>query len=167
LPDIAERIRSEFRHFVTGDHITLSGGIAIEHKKFPLYQFADLSGKAEKAAKGLGEKNAITFLRKPMKWVNFAEARNWHERFLQATRAEKDRIPHGFLARLNQIYGDERRWAWRSLYYFHRLQEGYKGQVPFLRELQRELNHPTSFDLKEFIYVISRWTALHIRNQED
>ena len=167
LPDIAERIRSEFRHFVTGDHITLSGGIAIEHKKFPLYQFADLSGKAEKAAKNCDGKNAITFLRKPMEWTDFAEARNWHERFLQATYAEKDPIPHGFLTRLNQIYGDERRWAWRSLYYFHRLQERYKEQVPFLRELQRELNHPTAFELKEFIHVISRWTALHIRNQED
>lgn len=167
LPDIAERIRSEFRHFVTGDHVTLSGGIAIEHSKYPLYQFAAKSGEAEKAAKGLGEKNAITFLRKPMKWVDFEEVRNWHERFLQATRAEKDRIPHGFLTRLNQIYTDERRWAWRSLYYFHRLQERYKGQVPFLRELQRELNHPTSFELKEFIHVISRWTALQIRNQED
>ena len=167
LPDIAERIRSEFRHFVTGDHITLSGGIAIEHNKYPLYQFAAQSGAAEKAAKGLSEKNAITFLRKPMKWVDFEKARNWHERFLQATRAEKDPIPHGFLTRLNQIYADERRWAWRSLYYFHRLQERYKGQIPFLRELQRELNHPTSFELKEFIHVISRWTALHIRNQED
>lgn len=167
LPDIAERIRSEFRHFVTGDHVTLSGGIAIEHKKYPLYQFAAQSGEAEKAAKGLGEKNAITFLRKPMKWLDFEEARNWHERFLQATRAEKDPIPHGFLTRLNHIYGDERRWAWRSLYYFHRLQERYKVQVPFLRELQHELNHPTSFELKEFIHVISRWAALHIRNQED
>ena len=167
LPHIAERIRSEFRHFVTGDHVTLSGGIAIEHNKYPLYQFAAQSGEAEKAAKGLGAKNAITFLRKPMKWVDFEKAHNWHERFLEATRAEKDPIPHGFLTRLNQIYGDERRWAWRSLYYFQRLQERYKGQIPFLRELLRELNHPTSFELKEFIHVISRWTALQIRNQED
>ena len=167
LPDIAEQIRSEFRCFVTGDHVTLSGGIAIEHKKYPLYQFAAQSGEAEKAAKGLGEKNAITFLRKPMKWLDFEETRNWHERFLEATRAKKDPIPHGFLTRLNQIYADERRWAWRSLYYFHRLQERYKVQIPFLRELQHELNHSTSFELKEFIHVISRWTALHIRNQED
>ena len=167
LPEIAERIRSEFEHFVTGDHVTLSGGIAIEHNKYPLYQFATQSGDAEKAAKGLAEKNAITFLRKPMKWGDFEKARNWHERFLQATHAEKDPIPHGFLTRLSQIYADERRWAWRSLYYFHRLQERYKAQVPFLRELQRELNHPNSFELKEFIHIISRWTALHIRNQED
>ena len=165
LPEIAERIRSEFRHFVTGDHVTLSGGIAIEHRKYPLYQFAAQSGEAEKASKGLDEKNAITFLRKPMVWADFEEVRNWHERFLEASRAERTAIPHGFLTRLNQIYADERRWAWRSLYYFHRLQERYKVQVPFLRELQRELNHPASFELKEFIHVITRWTALRIRNR--
>ena len=36
LPEIAQKIRSEFRHFITGNHVTLSGGIVIEHKKFPL-----------------------------------------------------------------------------------------------------------------------------------
>ena len=33
LPHIAHQIRAEFRAFVGGDHVTLSGGIAIEHKK--------------------------------------------------------------------------------------------------------------------------------------
>ena len=172
LPDIAEQIRTEFRHFVTGDHITLSGGIAIEHKKFPLYQFADLSDKAEKAAKNLCRKNAeckviekdaICFLRKPMSWENFVEVRNWHEKFLDAVRADKQPLPSVFLTRLNQIYADKRRWAWRSLYYFSRMQERYRAQSSFLSDLQHELNHNNTFDLKGFIQVITRWTALRIR----
>ena len=167
LPEIAERIRSEFRQFVTGDHVTLSGGIAIEHKKYPLYQFAAQSGEAEKAAKGSGEKNAITFLRKPMAWADFEIVWNWHRKFLEAIHAQRDPIPHGFLSRLNQIYADERRWAWRSLYYFSRIQERYKAQTAFLRELQHALNFETSFPLREFIHVITRWTALRIRNKED
>ena len=167
LPDIAERIRSEFRQFVTGDHVTLSGGIAIEHKKYPLYQFAAQSGEAEKAAKSIDEKNAITFLRKPMAWADFEIVRNWHRKFLEAIHAQRDPIPHGFLSRLNQIYADERRWAWRSLYYFSRIQERYKAQTSFLRELQHALNFDTSFPLREFIHVITRWTALRIRNKED
>ena len=167
LPEIAERIRSEFRQFVTGDHLTLSGGIAIEHKKYPLYQFAAQSGEAEKAAKGSGEKNAITFLRKPMAWADFEVVRSWHRKFLEAIHAEREPIPHGLLSRLNQIYADEKRWAWRSLYYFHRLQERYKAQTPFLRELQHALNLETPFQLREFIHVITRWTALRIRNKED
>ena len=167
LPEIAERIRSEFRHFVTGDHVTLSGGIAIEHKKYPLYQFAAQSGEAEKAAKSIDEKNAITFLRKPMAWADFEIVRNWHRKFLEAIHAQRDPIPHGFLSRLNQIYADERRWAWRSLYYFSRIQERYKAQTAFLRELQHAMNFETSFPLREFIHVITRWTALRIRNKED
>ena len=167
LPEIAERIRSEFRQFVTGDHVTLSGGIAIEHKKYPLYQFAAQSGEAEKAAKGSGEKNAITFLRKPMAWADFGVVGNWHSKFLDAVRAEKNPLPSVFLTRLNQIYTDEKRWAWRSVYYFSRLQERYRSQTPFLRELQHALNFDTSFQLREFIQVITRWTALRIRNKED
>ena len=41
LPQIAHQIRDEFRAFVGGEHVTLSGGIAIEHKKYPLYQLAE------------------------------------------------------------------------------------------------------------------------------
>ena len=167
LPEIAERIRSEFRQFVTGDHVTLSGGIAIEHKKYPLYQFAAQSGEAEKAAKSIDEKNAITFLRKPMAWADFEVVRNWYSKFLDAVRAARSPLPSVFLTRLNQIYTDEKRWAWRSLYYFSRMQERYNEQTPFLRELQHALNFDTSFQLREFIHMITRWTALRIRNKED
>ena len=48
LPEIARQIRAELKKFVTGDHVTLSGGIAIEHKKYPLYQFASESEIFEK-----------------------------------------------------------------------------------------------------------------------
>lgn len=166
LPEVAERIRSEFHQFITGDHVTLSGGIAIEHKKYPLYQFAAQSGAAENAAKGLPEKNAITFLHKPMTWTDFNVVRDWHQEFLKALRADRDSLPRSVLTRLSQIYADEKRWAWRSLYNFHRLQERYKAQIPFLRKLQHALNFDTSFELREFIHIIIRWTALRIRNQE-
>ena len=167
LPEIAEKIRSDFGAFVTGNHITLSGGIAIEHKKYPLYQFASQSGDAEDGAKSLDGKNAITFLQKPMKWADFERIGEWHDRFLDATRANRDALPRGFLTRLSQIYTDEKRWAWRSLYYFHQLQERYKSQAHFLRELQNELNFEDSLNLKSYIHIITRWTALRIRNRGD
>lgn len=167
LPEIAEQIRSEFRHFVTGDHVTLSGGIAIEHKKYPLYQFAAQSGEAEDGAKGLSGKNAITFLRKPMTWADFEVVGNWHNRFLDAANADRNPLPRGFLNRLSYIYSAKEmegmRWAWRSLYYFHRLQERYRSQNSFLRELENELNFENSFDLKSYIHIVTRWTALKIR----
>ena len=170
LPEIAKKIRSEFRQFVTSDHITLSGGIAIEHQKFPLYQFADISGSAEKAAKNYDGKNAITFLQKSISWDEFDYVSEWHHKFLDALTAEK-RLPRDILARLNQIYSKTElegwRWAWRSIYYFHRLLERNRSQERFIRELQGELNHNDTFELREFIHVITRWTALRIRNKED
>ncbi len=171
LPEITTKIRSEFRNFVTGDHVTLSGGIVIEHKKFPLYQFADISGTAEGKAKSLrrvnadGEvikKDAITFLQKPMSWDNFDLVSEWHHKFMNMLAAEKS-LPQDFLTRLNQIYGDKKRWAWRSIYYFHRLQQQHKDKTEFIEELRQTLNHETDPLLREFIQVITRWTALHIR----
>ena len=167
LPEIARRIRCEFREFVTGDHVTLSGGIAIEHRKFPLYQFAEQSGDAEGAAKARDGKNAITFLRTPMVWSDFESVRAWHERFLAAMSADRDRLPSAFLTQLNAIYADEKKWAWRSIYYFSRLKERYSTQAPFLDELRQELNHKTSSRLRDVIDVITRWTALRVRNKED
>ena len=174
LPEIAEQIRTEFRHFVTGDHVTLSGGIAIEHMKYPLYQFAAQSGSAEDAAKDIDDnKDAITFLQLPMKWKNFNDVRDWHQKFIGLLTGQ-DQLPRDILTRLPQIYAveelKEHRWAWRSLYYFHRLQERYKHdeQIDFLRDLKQKLNHEDSSQFREeLIHVITRWTALRIRNKED
>ena len=176
LPDIATQIRAKFRQFVTGDHITLSGGIAIEHKKFPLYQFADISGDAENGAKSLRrenddgtvtEKDAIAFLRKPMSWDDFKVVTDWHRQFLSALKGDRA-LPRDILTRLSQLYSAQElkgwRWAWRSIYYFHRLQERNDDKhKSFINKLKGELNHNDAFDLKEFIQVITRWTALRIR----
>ena len=170
LPDIAEQIRTEFRHFVTGDHVTLSGGIAIEHMKYPLYQFAARSESAEDAAKDIDDnKDAITFLQLPMKWKEFADVREWHNKFMDALTGQ-EQLPRDILTRLSHIYSErelkEHRWAWRSLYYFHRLQERYKydEQKAFLRDLKQKLNHEDSSQFREeLIHVITRWTALRIR----
>ncbi len=169
LPEIAKKIRDEFRCFVTGDHVTLSGGIFIEHQKFPLYQFADRSGDAETEAKDLRKKkDAISFLQTPMSWEDFNKVSEWHQKFVEAVAINS--LPRDILTRLSQIYSEKElegtRWAWRSLYYFHRMEERYerKDQSDFLRELRRELNGTkASFELKKFIRVVTRWAALQTR----
>ena len=176
LPEIAKKIRDEFRCFVTGDHVTLSGGIFIEHQKFPLYQFADRSGEAEHAAKGLQrndnarEKDAISFLQMPMSWEDFEKVSEWHQKFVDVVTARNNPLPRDILTRLSQIYSDEelkgRRWAWRSLYYFYRMRERYRkpNQLKFLNTLEHALNETqASFKLKEFIRVVTRWAALQTR----
>jgi len=169
LPDIVEQIRTKFYDFVTGNHVTLSGGIAIEHKKYPIYQFAHRSDEAEKAAKNYNypKKNAITFLRKTMSWEDFRYVTEWHKKFLDALKGQ-NQLPRDILTRLSQIYSEkelkEHRWGWRSIYYFHRLLERNKSQAQFIHELRCELNNSDGLDLKTFIQIITRWTALRIRN---
>ena len=176
LPEIAKKIRDEFRCFVTGDHVTLSGGIFIEHQKFPLYQFADRSGEAEHAAKELKrdnscqKKDAISFLQKPMSWEDFEKVSEWHQKFVKAVTTRDNPLPRDILTRLSQIYSDKEledtRWAWRSLYYFYRMRDRYKkpNQLKFLETLERALNRTdASFKLKEFIRVVARWAALQTR----
>lgn len=53
--DVAELgfdIRIAFREFTGGDNVTLSGGMTVQKPKFPLYQMAELSKRAEARAKG-------------------------------------------------------------------------------------------------------------------
>ena len=98
LPQIAHQIRAEFRAFVGGDHVTLSGGIAIEHKKYPLYQLAGDAGDAlDNDAKGLRtEKDALSFLQKPMTWEDFNRVDEWHKQLLTAVSGKKP-LPSSFL----------------------------------------------------------------------
>ena len=176
LPRIAKKIRDEFQDFVTGNHVTLSGGIFIEHQKFPAYQFAEQSGEAEHAAKELKrkdsskEKDAISFLQTPMSWQDFAEVSEWHQKFVDIVTTQNNPLPRDILTRLSQMYSDKElkgtRWAWRSLYYLHRMQERYKrrNQCEFLKNLKCELNGTDApFKLKKFIRVVTRWAALQTR----
>lgn len=73
IPELAQRIHDDFQAFVgENPSITISGGITLENKKFPLYQAAERAGEAEEAAKsyqlkGKG-KDAIQFLGLTLKW---------------------------------------------------------------------------------------------------
>jgi len=78
LPDLAESIRNSFRTF-TGGHpaLSLSGGLTLENRKFPLYRAAERAGEAEGRAKdytrpGDGHgKDAFCFLGTVVGWEDW------------------------------------------------------------------------------------------------
>ncbi len=79
LIELAEEINSEFRGFCNNSAFTISGGLSITPKKYPIYRGATHAGDAEKKAKDLRrkdgrEKDAFTFLNKPLCWNDFAIA---------------------------------------------------------------------------------------------
>ena len=65
---------------------------------------------------------------------DFAEVSEWHQKFMDIVTTQDNPLPRDILTRLSQIYSAEelkgKRWAWRSLYYFHRMQERYKRKKP-------------------------------------
>ena len=176
LPEIAHQIRDEFRAFVGGEHVTLSGGIAIEHKKYPLYQLADDAGDALDDAKALRkEKDAFSFLQKPMGWEQFNRVDEWHKRLFTAASGEKS-LPSSFLTRLSEIYHlyendkeGQRKWAWRLIYHLGRAKQMYKNHIGLIDDLRQELvvNHSEKGELLQFLRVIVRWTTLRTREDKN
>ncbi len=175
-PQIARQVRDEFHAFVGGGHVTLSGGIAIEHKKYPLYQLADAAGDALDSAKGLRkEKDALTFLQKPMTWAKFNQIDEWHQRFFNAVRGEKP-LPSGFFTRLGEIYHlyesdkeGQRKWAWRLIYHLGRAKQMYRNHTDLIDDLRQGLvrNSSEEGELLQFLRVIVRWTTLQTREDKD
>lgn len=78
--ELAEEIRSEFKAFCNNPTFTISGGVSITPKKYPIYRGAKHAGDAESKAKklkdkdGKEKKDAFTFLNKPLRWDDFKTA---------------------------------------------------------------------------------------------
>lgn len=172
-PDIARQIRDDFRRFVGGKHVTLSGGIAIEHKKYPLYQLADDAGGAIDDAKDLRpEKDALSFLQTPMAWEDFVTVNDWQRRLFDAVSGKKP-VSNSFLTRLSEIYHlyesgkekNQRKWAWRLIYHLARAKQMYSSHKDLIDDLRRELvvNHSEEGELLQFLHAIVRWTTLRTR----
>ncbi len=113
LPELARQIRNDFRAFVGGDHVTLSGGIAIEHQKFPLYQLAndakyalDDQAKEFKRPNGGRPKDALCFLQTALGWERFEEVTQWKDKLMSMLKPTGDitALPRAFLTRLTEVH---------------------------------------------------------------
>jgi CRISPR-associated protein Csm1 len=90
--DFAKRIRSDFREFTCSNPaFSISGGIAVIPKKFPIIKGAQMSADEEDNAKKhtlVGGKNSLSFMEMPL---------NWNEEF-PIVEQLKDKIVGYYLA---------------------------------------------------------------------
>jgi CRISPR-associated protein Csm1 len=156
IVDLAEEIRTEFKEFTAHNpSFTLSGGIALSGKKYPIYRGADHAGDAEELAKSYKrkgiEKDAITFLNKPLSWGDMEISRDIKDLLYNCLATGKPagdgnkKLSRGILDRLRRIYLlyetnknywkgrkelpldviEEKtrynKWLWRSVYFMDRL----------------------------------------------
>jgi CRISPR-associated protein Csm1 len=112
LPDLAKKIRDDFRDYVGGNQVTLSAGIAIEHQKYPLYQLAAdskhaLDDRAKEFKRKDGpDKDAICFLQLVAGWEQFKHIEAWKDKIkdMLKPQGEAKAIPRSFLMRLGEIH---------------------------------------------------------------
>ena len=116
--ELAKEIKSEFGAFCNNPTFTISGGLSITPKKYPIYRSANHAGDAEKKAKNLKrkderEKDAFTFLNKPLCWNDFEVAVNIKNLLYDCiengkssiiSNNENIRMSKGILDRLRRIY---------------------------------------------------------------
>jgi len=191
IPETARDIYQKFREFTCYNPcLTLSGGIAVLPYKFPIYKGAEIAGRYEEKAKSLtrtqnGEKvnkDALTFLEKPLSWNDFEVAWEIKELLVRClTEGQKgEKLKKGILDRFRQIYvtyeaGSQRywsKWLWQATYSLHRYakqNEAFKDDVnKICAALITNLWNGKQLERKliEFLDVPTRWAELLTREEE-
>ena len=186
MPELGKKIYDDFRTFTCmNPSITLSAGITIApSEKYPLYQVADLAGKALDKSKDLKEENStpeekdgITFLDKPMKWDKFAgEVTGLRDDLKKLLAAG---VSRGFLQKLNAIYAeynkqrskhgktsaryDDRygRWRWLLAYVIKQTKVSRENEQ-LLKEVERLI---LKRDNIEYTPIAVRWVEFLTRKE--
>lgn len=181
LPRFAERVRRSFADYVAHNpRITLSGGITLADAKYPLYQAAREADEAEKDAKRLPGKNAITFLGRTLSWELFGEARQRADAL--ADWCENRGAPRSLLQTLLEIAAEyERnrkqnrkqgqrlhlgRWTWVAFYQLTRAAAGVKDKEVKEGIIALRDEFLTSATLVQTIGLAARWAELLTRRGE-
>lgn len=182
--EFAELVRKEFAEYSKRPEIGISGGIAFVHEKFPISKAADMAGEAEKAAKNVEGKNAITFFGETVSWnIEYAIVKKNKEKFVKYItdnglsrailhkliqyRQIKDKHLH------NENQQPDYSFLWHTAYYLKRFREKFipKDREPenvvngFIKDLQEELltSGRNNYRFYELIALSARWAEMELK----
>ncbi len=170
--DFAKLIHDEFSKIFPGN--TLSGGIAIVKKKFPIAKAAELAGDAEEASKHFGydkekdeyAKNAFTMLGVTISWDEYEYVHNFKEQFIELCNSYN--MPRSILHHLMQLNEMRKRgemsYLWNTAYFLKRFSDGKSENIKaFCKDLKD--NHLISSRKYELIALACRWAELETKKQ--
>ncbi|MDI6798308.1 MAG: hypothetical protein QMD09_15275, partial [Desulfatibacillaceae bacterium] len=101
--DAARTISIEYDRFSCGKS-SLSAGVEVVHKRYPLKKSAELAGEAERMAKDFRpEKNTICFLGTALPWEDMASVKQLVNRIAGAVEKDK-KASRGFIRRIFEIW---------------------------------------------------------------
>lgn len=173
IVELARQIREDFHLFTRNDSVTLSAGIVIEERKFPLYQAARNSGRALESAKARPGKNAIEFLGKTLSWSDFQRVYELQQRLVQLLQGRNDKaVPRSLLTKLSNAYAlykkykEQRRprWTIRLVYDITQLGHQYESFKGELQDLQFMIGQEGMID---FLDVSVRWAEMLTMTREE
>lgn len=183
--DFASHIRIETAKLFSGDGITISGGVAVVHPKFPIAKAAELAGMAEDAAKNFngGEKNAFHLLGKTVSWnKEFDYVLKFKNEFIQLISEYK--MSKGILHKI-MLYSsladnnkslaskglpEDFSYIWHMSYYLTRMIEREDKNSPVryfcsnLRDHELMGNNGRNLEL---MAVAARWAELLLKEKND
>lgn len=188
--EFAADVRKGFGEFTGRTDITLSAGIAIVDKKYPIYKAASLAGDAEDVAKGyendkLGNKNSISFFGETISWNRefpfVEEAKNNLTKFVNGKLMNRSLLHQLQRYKALKDYGEKRAedegkpkdysYKWHSIYYLKRFLERHdkkpKEVQELLQEMQIRLLHETEFKnadrYLDLIALAARWAEYELK----
>jgi len=169
--ECAWKIQEDFRKFTGNERVTLSAGIAVVEKKFPLYQAARNAGAALERAKARDGKNSISFLGKELSWSDFAKAQELMQKLTTLlTGREGKAVSRSLLAKLSNVYAlysrypKRPKWAIRLVYDMTRLGEAHKDFKDELQAIQMTIGRE---GLIGFLDVPVRWAGMLTMKREE
>lgn len=124
--EFAAEVRQQFMQHMQGEGVTISGGVAIVHPKFPIAKAAILSGEAEEKAKTYNnsQKNAICFFNQCVSWdTEYDEVLQMKNEMLY--QINTNGVSKGLLQQL-MIYAQmaergDLKYLWHATYYLSRM----------------------------------------------
>ncbi len=184
VADLARVTQERFAAYACGNPaVTLSGGTALHHEKFPLYQAAEQAGSLLEAAKAWErdgrKKDACNLWGQPLEWEGLGWVHRWQDRIAGWVRTQEASRAFVFkLGRIADLYRQKAlelrgrtdwplgeiarrvrhdRWTWTLVYSLARERPELQ---PELDRLRRELLEDGRIDL---LLPLSRWVELKTR----
>lgn len=170
--EFADEVRRRFAEHMSGENVTISGGMAIVSEKFPIAKSAEMSGRAEAAAKlyHQGRKNAFSFLGECVSWEQeFGFVKELKEEFVR--QIQENDVSTGLLHQLMRYgrmasEGKDLSYKWHETYYLTRAIERSKkneGAKAFLIQMRKDgiSRHREEYRL---VSLAARWAELQLRD---
>lgn len=186
----AEIVKEHFKQFTHRPDISLSGGTAFVHEKFPIAKAAQMAGEAESASKAREDKNAMTFFGETIGWdEEFETVKILKDKLVKYTTLKNKPLSKAILHKLilyNEIKDQhlnnpnqkpDYSFIWHTSYYLKRYVEKYKPKenqedkkiVDFvLNELQQNLfdSSKNAFRYYELAALAARWAEMELKDKD-